>query len=180
VLGMLFGNPERRFTARDVAALADMNARAVQRELTRLEASQLVLVRRIGDVRHYQANEHSSVFEEVRALVVKTFGVTDVIRVALGTEASNIRAAFVYGTHPKHPDSTTADIDLLVISDSLAHADLLAALDHAARTLGRKINPTVFSPRELTRRVREKNAFVTRVLTQPRIWLMGAQHRLAR
>ena len=180
VLGVLFGNPERRFTAKDIIALADMGAGPVQRELARLEASQLVLVRRISDVRHYQANTHSSVYAEVRALVVKTFGVTDIIRVALGTEASRIRAAFLFGTLPRQPDATTADLDLLVISDSLAHADLLAALDHAARTLGRKINATVFSPRELTRRVREKNVFVTRALSQPRIWLMGAHGRIAK
>src|SRR3989442_15821748 len=48
VLGVLFGNPARSFYANEVIGLARSGTGAVQRELERLEASQLVTVKRVG------------------------------------------------------------------------------------------------------------------------------------
>src|SRR5437867_10399713 len=83
VLGVLFGNPRRSFYANEVIGLARSGTGAVQRELARLEASGLVTVTRVGKQKHYQANAGSPVFEELRALVLKTFALTDVLRTAL-------------------------------------------------------------------------------------------------
>jgi hypothetical protein len=38
-----------------------------------------------------------------------------------------------------------SDIDLLVVTDKLSYADVYSALAAAERTLGRPINPTVFT-----------------------------------
>ena len=39
--------------------------------------------------------------------------------------------------------------------------------------------PTVYTQKELARRVKEGNAFVKRVLTQPKLWLIGDNDDLA-
>ena len=62
VLGVLFGNPGRSFYGNEVISLVDSGTGAVQRELTRLEAAGLVTVTRIGNQKHYQANEAAPVF----------------------------------------------------------------------------------------------------------------------
>ena len=59
----------------------------MQRELARLEASGLVTVTRVGKQKHYQANAASPLYEELRALVLKTFGLADVLRAALAPRA---------------------------------------------------------------------------------------------
>lgn len=74
---------------------------AVQRELRRLEASGLVTVTRVGNQKHYRANPGAPVFEELRALVLKTVGLADVLRAALAPMSQDIRAAFVYGRSPR-------------------------------------------------------------------------------
>jgi hypothetical protein len=71
-----------------------------------------------------------------------------------------------------------SDVDVMVISDSLTYADLFALLEGATRQLGRDVNPTVHSLAELTTRVREKKSFATRVLAQPKIWLIGGEDDL--
>jgi predicted nucleotidyltransferase len=179
VLGVLFGNPRRSFYANEVIALARSGTGAVQRELRRLEASGLVTVTRVGNQKHYQANPGSPVFDELRALVLKTVGLADVLRAALAPVAKDIRAAFVYGSIAKGQDTAASDIDLMVVSDRLSHADLFAALEQATAQLGRKVAPTIYSSKELTRRVKQENAFVTRVLTQPKVWLIGDERALA-
>jgi predicted nucleotidyltransferase len=179
VLGVLFGNPRRSFYANELIALARSGTGAVQRELRRLEASGLVTVTRVGNQKHYQANPRSPVFEELRALVLKTVGLADVLRFALAPVSKDIRAAFVYGSVAKGQDTAASDVDLMVVSDRLSHADLFVALEQATAQLGRKVAPTIYSSKELAKRVKQENAFVTRVLAQPKLWLIGDERALA-
>lgn len=179
VLGVLFGNPRRSFYANEVIGLARSGTGAVQRELARLEAPGLVTVTRVGKQKHYQANAASPIFEELRALVLKTSGLADLLRGALAPMAQSIRAAFVYGSIAKGEDTAASDVDLMVISDRLTYADLFAALEDASEQLGRKVSPTIYSSKELSKRVKQDNAFVTRVLAQPKLWLIGADSDLA-
>src|SRR6266540_865335 len=92
VLGVLFGNPRRSFYANEVIGLANSGTGAVQRELARLEAASLVTVTRVGKQKHYQANARSPVFEELRALALKTVALADVLRAALTPVSRDIRA----------------------------------------------------------------------------------------
>jgi DNA-binding transcriptional ArsR family regulator len=78
VLGILYGNPDRSFYANEIISLADSGTGAVQRELGKLAEAGLATVRRQGNQKHYQANAASPVFNELRGLVLKTFGLVDV------------------------------------------------------------------------------------------------------
>jgi predicted nucleotidyltransferase len=178
VLGVIFGNPRRSFYANEVIALARSGTGAVQRELARLETSGLVTVTRVGKQKHYQANAAAAVFEELRTLVLKTFGLADVLRTALAPASPRILAAFVYGSIAKGQDTATSDVDLMVVSNDLTYGDLFAALEGASAELGRKVAPTIYSSKELSRRVKQDNAFVTRVLAQPKLWLIGDESAL--
>jgi predicted nucleotidyltransferase len=178
VLGVLFGNPRRSFYANEVIALARSGTGAVQRELRRLETSGLVTVTRVGKQKHYQANSGSPVFEELRAFVLKTVGLADVLRAALAPLSRDIRVAFVYGSIAKGQDTAASDVDLMVVSDRVTHADLFTALEQATAQLGRKVAPTIYSSKELSKRVKQENAFVTRVLAQPKLWLIGDERDL--
>ena len=179
VLAVLFGNPGRSFYANEIIGLAHSGTGAVQRELARLEASGLLTVTRVGKQKHYQANAGSPLFEELRGVALKTFALADVLRTALEPVANEIRAAFVYGSIAKGQDTVASDIDVLVISDSLAYADLFAVLERASARLGRKVAPTIYSSKEFAERVKLENAFVTRILAQPKLWLIGDEHVLA-
>ena len=72
VLGILYGQPDRSFLSKDVIRLANSGTGAVHRELKRLVASGLVRVESQGWEKHYQANRESPVYEELRAVVLKT------------------------------------------------------------------------------------------------------------
>lgn len=179
VLAVLFGKPDRSFYANEVIELAGSGTGAVQRELARLEASGLVHVKRVGNQKHYQANAMSPVYAELRGLVLKTSGLVDVLRVALQPLAARIEVAFVYGSVARQQDTAGSDIDLMVISDTLTYAEIFAALEPAANQLARAVNPTVYTRREIDKRLRADNAFVKRVWSQPRLWVIGEAHELA-
>ena len=179
VLAYLFGQPERSFFATELIRLAGGGSGAVQRELARLADSGLVTVSRVGTQKHYQANSKSPIFSELCAIAQKTVGLAEPLRDALKPLAKRISGAFVYGSVAKKQDTAASDIDLMVVSSSLTYADLFAALENASGRLGRKVNPTIYSPRELAKRVKQGNAFVTRVLAQPKIWIIGIEGDIA-
>ena len=79
VLGLLFGDSARSFYGNEIIALAGSGTGAVQRELAKLAAVGLITVRRQGNQKHYQANAASPVFDELRGLVLKTFGLADIV-----------------------------------------------------------------------------------------------------
>jgi len=89
--------------------------------------------------------------------------------------APRIQAAFVYGSVAKRQDTATSDIDLMIIADKLSYADILAALEPVTSLIGRPINPTILTKKELVQRARDRSSFVTRMLAQPKIWLIGAE-----
>jgi len=179
VLALLFGQPERSFYSAELIRLVTAGSGAVQRELARLEQSGLVTVRRLGAQKHYQANPNSPLFTELCSIARKTVGLTEPLREALLPLTSKIIAAFVYGSVAKREDTALSDIDLMIVSDKLTYADVYAALETCSAKLDRTVNPTVYSRREMAKRVKEGNAFLTRVLEQPKVWVIGTEDDLA-
>ena len=175
VLGVLFGSPERSFYANEIIGLARSGTGAVQRELARLEAAGIVTTTRVGNQKHYQASAKSPLYEELRGLARKTFGLTDVLRGALQPIAHDIAAAFVYGSIAKGLDTATSDVDVLIVSDRASYSELLALLEPVSARLGRKISPTIYSTDEFRARVKGRNSFVVRILGQPKLWLIGGE-----
>ncbi len=178
VLGLLFGQPDRSFYATELIGMTGAGSGAVQRELARLEASSLATVSRLGTQKHYQANPASPLFEELVGIARKTVGLAGPLREALARLAPRIVAAFVYGSVAKRRDTSRSDIDLMVVSDRLTYADVFPALEDAGVKLGRTVNPTVYSRKELAKRIKSGNAFVKRVLEQPKVWVIGSEHDL--
>lgn len=173
VLAWLFGQPERSFYANELIGLAEAGSGAVQRELARLVQSELVTVRAMGNQKHYQANKKSPIYAELRNIVRKTVGLAVPLREALAPLQQHVRAAFVFGSVAKRNDTASSDIDLMVISDELGYADVFVALERVSARLGRAVNPTIYTSNELARRVKRGDAFVKRVLAQPKTWLIG-------
>ena len=178
VLAVLFGNPDRSFYANEVIALAQSGTGAVQRELAALLDAGLLRMTKRGNQKHFQANAAAPVFAELRGLVLKTMGLADVLRVALAPLETQISAAFVYGSVAKQQDTAQSDIDVLIVSATLGYADVFGALESATIQLGRKVNPALYTPDDIAKRMAQDNAFVTRVLQQPKIWLIGSDAEL--
>ena len=178
VLGLLFGQPDRRFQSGELIRLAASGTGAAHRLLTRLAKAGLVTADRLGNQKYYCANRASPVFAEMHGLIVKTSGLVAPLRAALGPLAKRIRVAFVYGSIAKGTDTAASDIDLMVIADGLDYADVYGALQPAEAVLGRTVNPNVMSRTEW-RRKRSEAGFVARVAEQPRLFVIGSDDELA-
>ena len=176
VLGLLFGQPNRSFYSNEIAKLGKTGRGSLQRELERMTSSGLITMTVIGRQKHYHANHTSPIYQELRSITLKTFGLSDVLRRALSDYADAIRYAFIYGSVAKGSDTATSDIDVMVIAEGLTYSQLFEVLTKAEETLGRKVSPTLYSPEDFLKKVQGDNHFVTRVLNQPKIDLLGHEN----
>ena len=135
-------------------------------------------VTRTGNQKHYQAREDCPVFAELHGLVVKTVGLVEPIRKALEPLAPRIRAAFVFGSVAKRTETASSDIDLLVLSETLAYSDLFDALQAAEAVLARAVNPAVLTPADWQLRRAEPDSFASRIASQPRLFVIGGDDDL--
>ena len=175
VLGLLYGKPEKSFYTNEIVRWADMGRGTIRRELERLVSSGLLVVTREGNQHHYRANPDNPVYPELLGLVRKTFGIADVIRAGLAPVSEHIDLAFIYGSIARKEETASSDIDLLVITDSLAYTDLVAELGEAEKSLGRPVNPSIYTAEQIKDKLVQKNAFLTRVMEQPKLWVKGGE-----
>ncbi|MBL8512940.1 MAG: nucleotidyltransferase domain-containing protein [Betaproteobacteria bacterium] len=78
-----------------------------------------------------------------------------------------IHAAWLFGSMAKGTDQSGSDIDVMIVRDDLTMAQLLERLHPLEMSLGRKINPTLYSIAEFERRNADPASFVNKVLSGP-------------
>jgi predicted nucleotidyltransferase len=174
VLGLLFGQPDRSFFVTEIMGLVKAGSGAVQRELHRLERAGLVSVQMHGNQKHYQANRTSPLYDEICSIVQKTVGLEEPLRAAVEALPGTVHLALIYGSVAKRTDTSTSDVDLLIVADNLTLEEVYAALSPAEQLLDRKVNPTFYTGEEFNRRRTRGNSFLKRVLDGPVIILSGS------
>lgn len=180
VLGILFASPERKFQLNEIIEQAKSGRGAVQRELAKLTRTGLVTTTFERHRRTYQANERSPIFFELHNIVVKTVGLVDPIRRALNPYQAKITVAFVYGSIAKAQDKANSDIDLVIIGNGLSYDETYLSLEPVEQILRRPINPNLMSEDEWIRKRSSKNPFVTNILKQPKLFVVGENDDLNR
>ena len=178
VLALIFGQPDRSFYTSEIMRSVQSGTGAVERELSRLQRSGLVSVERIGNQKHYRANQQSPIFAELQSLVIKTVALTEPLRKSLEPCADKIKTAFVYGSVAKGVDTARSDIDLMVIGDDLNYFELYAALQNVESALGRRVSPTFLSPKDWRRKASEKGSFIGKVKALPKVFIFGSEKDL--
>jgi DNA-binding transcriptional ArsR family regulator len=177
VLGLLLLRPEEALHGREIARRTGLPAGTVTRELTKLAEVGLLHRERRGNQQVYRANTRSPVFSELAGILRKTSGLADVLAQALAPVAPKLRAAFIFGSIAQGRESAGSDVDLILIGD-LGFAQAVELLHAAQATLGREVNPKVFTASEFTSKV-ATGAFLRDVLAKPKIFLIGSDHDLA-
>ena len=177
VLALLFGQSDRSFYTREILAAAGTGASQIQKELDSLSRSGLLLREPRGNQVWYRANPAAPVYGELKSLVAKTFGIADVVRNALQPFSRKITAAFIYGSVARGEHDAASDIDLLVVGD-IAPSRLGAMQLALGERLGRRLSLVVYEPDELREHAVSREHFVSRILSQPKIWLIGSESDL--
>ena len=179
VLGWLFTHPDERYFVRQLTSLLKEDSTNVSRELIRLEKTGVLVSTKEGKQKYYQANRKSPIYDELHGLIIKTTGVADVLRSALAPATERIKVAFVFGSIASGNEDKASDIDMIIIGE-ISFGDVSSLLHEAEEQLGREINPVVYSQQEFNTRVAQQQNFVTNVLNNEKIFIIGDEYELKR
>jgi predicted nucleotidyltransferase len=179
ILALLFGHPDEAYYLRQLVRSAGLGLGAAQREVKRLAEAGILRRTVRGHQVYYQANPECPVFAELKGLVVKTVGAVDVLRQALAPLAGRIKVAFIYGSVARLQQKNASDMDLMVVG-AMSFGEVVSALRTAQELLQREINPTVYSPAEFRAKVKASHHFLSSVLRNEKVFVMGDEHELAR
>jgi predicted nucleotidyltransferase len=153
VLGLLLLRPGEALHGREIARRTGLAAGTVTRD------------------------QSCPLFTELASILRKTSGMADVLLQALAPAAAQIQVALVFGSVAQARETATSDIDLMLIGD-VGFGQAVQLLYPTQTTLGREVNPKVFSVHEFAQKA-GTDPFLRDVLSKPKIFMIGGEHELA-
>lgn len=179
VLALLLMHPEQSFHVREIARITGKPAGTLYRELNALAQAGLLARSPLGNQIRYRANPECPIYEELRNILRKTFGVADVLRDALEPVVSQIEVAFIYGSIARGEERAGSDVDVMIVG-KLKFSDAVTVFSSAEDALRREINPHVYSAREFKTKLSGGEPYLVRVVQSPKIYLTGNDHDLGK
>lgn len=176
LLSQLLLHPDADYHVRELARLTGTSPGSLHKELARLAAAGLLLRKEQGNQVRYQANRQCPVFPELASLLRKTTGAAELLAQALAPLQPAL--ALIFGSVARGTETAASDVDLLVVTER-GFGEVVRALHGAQTTLGREVNPVVYTPNELQGHVAEQDPFVMNLLAGPHIFLNGTPDDLS-
>jgi uncharacterized protein len=172
VLGWLFTHPDERYFVRQLTVLLNLDSANLSRELSRLGKMGLLVSTTSGIQKYYQANARCPIFNELRGIVVKTFGVADVALEPMDVVAQRFKISenlltdycrrhhiirlALFGSVLREDFRPDSDVDILVEFEA-GHVPGFAIIDmenELSRMVGRKVD--LRTPGDLSRYFRDR------------------------
>jgi len=171
ILRLLFGFDAKELYMRDLERRSGFSIGAIQTELKKLLRFELVEKRKDGNRIYFQANKEHPLYSDLRNLVLKTNGLVDIIKGAL-IHSDAIRYAFIFGSFARKEETSSSDIDLMVVGD-LGLRQLTKMLTGLSDKLYREINPHCLREQDFISRKKSGEPFVNRICEESRLFIIG-------
>ena len=173
---ILFGINSNEFHLREIQRRSGMAIDTVRKEAMKLEEMDLVTKRIDGNRTYYSGNKQHPLYAPIHDLVLKTSGLTDVLKIALLKHP--FKFVFVFGSIAAGKEKAESDIDLFMIGDA-GLRKISKLLKEPSQMIGREINPHIMTEKEFLKRKNQKEHFVTSVLRSPKLMVIGIENELA-
>jgi predicted nucleotidyltransferase len=172
LLKILALDPGNGFHVNELSRRTGFSLRGVARELENLLSGGLLRREILGNQHRYQLDPDCPLNSEIKRLVVKTVGLSDVLKRVLEPVEKEIELALIFGSFASGDYDNTSDVDLFVVSE-ISGVRLSELLGPAQNEIGRAINVSQFSGSEYRRRKKARDHFLTRVLEGPTLTVIG-------
>ena len=173
MLKLFLLNPDKMFYQRGIAAETGLLIRAVQREVGRMRRIGLIEESASGNRIYYRVNKNCPVYPDLKSIILKSSGIAELLKqYMVSANTDDIKISFLYGSYAKNTENINSDIDLFIIGNLNARkaASLLAP---AKNGLKREINLALYPEQEFREKVSRKDHFITGILKEPKIFLVG-------
>jgi len=161
---------------RELERRTGVNGRHLLRELHTLRDAGILIPKQVGNLVIYRFNPDCPIYEDIQSLIRKTIGLADILREMLEPFMGRIELAYVFGSHARGEQRADSDVDLLVVGN-VTRRQLSTAVRQTGRILQREINVAIYASSEYSKALKDKDSFVSRVHSGPRINLtVNSEH----
>lgn len=178
VISVLFSRPESSWHLRELARVTSTSPTMLGKELDLLTSAGIVLEEADGNRRRVWANPDCPIFEELRGIARKTAGLADIVKDALA-EVPGVEIAFIFGSVARGEERAGSDVDVCIVGNASNRA-VGEAMSSAEKSIGRPVNALVYKANELREKLAHGNPFMTKMLSTPKLFLVGDARELDR
>lgn len=172
LLKILALNPESTFNINELSRRTGFSLRGVEKELKNLLTGGILRREVSGNQHLYQLDQLCPIYQEIKAIITKTVGLTELVKQALISVEKKIERAFIYGSFASGDYGNESDVDLFVVTE-LSGLKLAELLGEVQNEIGRSINVSQFTADEFNQRKEQNDHFLKRVLEGPKIHIFG-------
>lgn len=139
MLAPLLLNPGQSYRLSELLAFSGTGRGASQKHIENFIRAGLLLEERKGNQRCLQINQNFPLYEDLRSICLKSFGLSEGLKAAMEPLANQITEAFVFGSVASHKDRADSDIDLMVVG-TVPLIPLMDVIAPFEKKLGRSIH----------------------------------------
>lgn len=176
LLKLFFTSTQPLLHVREIVRRVEEEINAVRRELVRLEKFSLVTSEWRANRRLYKLRRDHIFYRDLLGLVVKSTGLGGAIirnRHRLG----KIKYAMLATRFAKNESSNAEDVDLLVVGQ-IVLPELQSLISDEQAKREHEINYSYMDEKEFNFRVRRRDPFIIKVITQSKIMLLGDEEEI--
>lgn len=170
-------NPGTEYHIRELARIVNTTPIYVQKELKNLESLGLLGNRKAGNMVLYKLQVKSPIVEDLKRIFLKTESIGGEILKEL--DVKKIKFALIFGSFAKGIETSTSDVDVLIIGD-IDEDDVLGSISKTERRVGREINFILWKEREFLQKIREKIPLIREISKTTIIMLIGNEDEFKR
>ena len=169
-------NPEQSFYMQEIGRVLGKKPGVFQRTLNNFVEEGVLESERRANARYFWINKNYPLYRELKSIVFKTVGVQGSITNIL-TKIKGISFAFIYGSYAKDGEHRASDIDVMMIGD-INEGILISKFDQLEGRIKREINYNLYTLEGFKSDVKKKNPFLTEIMADKKIMLIGSEHEL--
>ena len=179
ILAAVLLQPGHAWYLLELAGHLRLRPSSLQRELKALKEAGILKQRQEGRRVYYQADADCPIFYDLAQILNKTAGIVDALKTALEPLQARIVVCFIFGSVADSTERAASDVDLIVVG-AVQLSEIARILREVERVLGRPVNPHIYSQAEFAQRLDQGDHFLSAVLQEERLFIIGEENDLAK
>jgi len=178
LLSKLMMNPDKSFYIRELSKELNIPYGMLYKEEKNLVSLGIINEEKKGKITLVTVNKNLPYLAELKNLMIKTVGLSDLLKTAL-SKLKDIQHALIYGSFASGDTPESSDIDLLIIGGT-DEEKILKLTGQIEKEIGREINHTLWSEKEFIKRIKNRHHLLKEIASRPIITLVGDENEFKR
>ena len=156
---------------RELARRTGLHPKTIQAETENLISSEIVFFEKSGNQKLYTINKDCQLYSELLWIIMKTIGVTEIIRRELEPFRDRIHKAYIYGNFVPGTFTYAGKVEVMIVGD-LSMRDINIPMSNATVKLRRPIEAAAYGVNQYYQKLLD-NDFIKRINVGKKIMLIG-------